>query len=118
MGRLYTSLLQEIPNIQLPISQTPFAENIYWVYPILLLGNSRLNAQKVTALLNEFGVGTRPFFWPIHKQPVFNKAGLFLNDSFKNAENIAQNGFYIPSGMAITIEQIYFVVEKLKAILN
>ncbi|MGO7209332.1 DegT/DnrJ/EryC1/StrS family aminotransferase, partial [Rhizobium ruizarguesonis] len=32
MGRLYTELLQDLPGIQLPLPETSYARNIYWVY--------------------------------------------------------------------------------------
>ena len=52
------------------------------------------------------GIGTRPFFYPMHKQPVFNKMGLFINEAYPNALKLYERGFYIPSGMAITEKQI------------
>ena len=52
------------------------------------------------------GIGTRPFFYPMHTQPVFNKMGLFVNEEYPNATKLYERGFYIPSGMAITEEQI------------
>ena len=38
------------------------------------------NADKMMKLLVEKNIGTRPFFFPMHLQPVFNKMGLFLNE--------------------------------------
>lgn len=42
----------------------------------------------------------------MHEQPVFEKMGLFLGEFYPIAEKIARRGFYIPSGMALTDEQI------------
>ena len=36
MGRQYTRLLSGVPGIQLPLEKTDFAENIYWVFGIVL----------------------------------------------------------------------------------
>ncbi len=49
----------------------------------------------------------------MHEQPVFRKMGLFHNDSHPISENIARKGFYIPSGLAITDDQIDIVSETL-----
>ena len=48
------------------------------------------------------GVGCRPFFWPMHEQPVFRKMGLFAGECYPVAERLARRGFYVPSGLALT----------------
>jgi perosamine synthetase len=52
------------------------------------------------------GIGTRPFFWCMHEQPVLRRMGFMLNNSHPNAENIARRGFYLPSGLALTDDEI------------
>jgi perosamine synthetase len=68
-------------------------------------------------LANEH-IGTRPFFWPMHRQPVFNKTGLFKEDRLPVAEHLAKKGFYLPSGLATTDDQIEQVTRTLKKILK
>ena len=64
------------------------------------------------------GIGTRPFFWPMHEQPVFRKMGLFSDISCPVAERIARRGFYIPSGVALTRNQAEQVAEALREIVS
>ena len=52
------------------------------------------------------GIGTRPFFWPMHEQPIFRRMGLFANESHPHSERLARRGFYLPSGLALTEDQI------------
>ena len=49
-----------------------FSKNIYWVIGILII-NKKLNidAEKVMKKLKNYVIGTRPFFWPMHKQKIF-----------------------------------------------
>ena len=68
--------------------------------------------------LNELKIGTRPFFYPMHKQPIFNKMNLFLNDKLPNSEKLYERGFYIPSGLALTETQIEEVSSALNKVLN
>ena len=68
--------------------------------------------------LGERGIGTRPFFWPMHEQPVFRKMGLFCIDKHPVAERLARRGFYIPSGLALTDEQIAIVADSLIEVLQ
>lgn len=106
MGQRYTNLLKDIPGLQLPLEKTEYAENIYWVYGIVLKDQVPFDAEEAMRRLGEKKIGTRPFFWPMHKQPVFKKMGLFTGESYPVAERIARRGFYIPSGLALTDEQM------------
>ncbi|HJO93751.1 MAG TPA: DegT/DnrJ/EryC1/StrS family aminotransferase [Victivallales bacterium] len=117
IGALYQSLLSDIKGIVLPLEKTNYAENIYWVFSILIQNDNKLKTDDVCRELAKLGIGTRPFFWPIHQQPVFLKKGLFANERFSVSEYIAGRGFYIPSGLAISNEQIMIVAGALKKIL-
>lgn len=117
MGRLYTEFLGDIDEIQIPFPFTSYADNIYWVYGIVLKNGIPFNAETAMKKLAEKGIGTRPFFYPMHMQPVFHKMGLYKNEKYLVAENLAERGFYIPSGMALTEDQIRQVIKSIKEIL-
>ena len=53
-----------------------------------------------------------------HQQPVVNKFGYGVNEKYPVAERISEQGFYIPSGLGISLEQIEKVVFKLKKVLG
>ena len=118
MGALYHSLLEGTAGLQLPLKATAFADNIYWVYGIVLEKEITFDAEEGMKRLNKLGVGSRPFFFPMHQQPVFAKMGLFKNEQYPVSEKIAERGFYVPSGLAITEQQIKVVSEKLKEVLT
>lgn len=115
IGKKYTELLNDQVGLILPLQKTDYSENVYWVYAVLLKSSS-LSAKAVMKQLAEKGIGTRPFFYPIHLQPVLIKKGLFLNESYPNAEKMYQKGFYLPSGLALTDNQLRTVVDVLKSI--
>jgi perosamine synthetase len=106
MGSLYSQLLSGIPGLQLPASRTDYAENIYWVYGLLLNDEVPWGADEAIRRLTRLKIGARPFFWPMHEQPVFKKMGLFSDEVHPVAERLARRGFYIPSGVALADEQI------------
>lgn len=118
MGQRYTELLSDLEALELPVAKTEYADNIYWVYGIVLRDEFSLNAKEVMQRMNQNGVGTRPFFWPMHKQPVFQKMGLFKGESYPEAERIARRGFYIPSGLALTDQQMERVANVLHEIIK
>lgn len=117
MGQYYTQLLSDLSGIQLPEAKTEYAKNIYWVYGLVLGDDVPLDAEEAMRRLGQFKIGTRPFFWCMHEQPVFRKMGLFDGLSCPIAERIARRGFYIPSGLALTHTQMEQVVEALRAIM-
>jgi len=116
MGKQYTELLHNIKEIQLPVAKTDYAENIYWVYGLILNKEAPFDAAEVAKRLSAKGIGTRPFFYPMHKQPVFNKMGLFKDEHYPVAENLAERGFYIPSGLALNNEQIENVAKAVRSL--
>ena len=106
MGARYTELLTGLPGVQLPLPRTDDAENIYWVYGLVLDESTGLDAVEAMKRLGERGVGSRPFFCPMHLQPVLRRMGLFEGERYPVAERLYRQGLYVPSGMALTDEQI------------
>jgi perosamine synthetase len=111
MGRRYTELLSGQSFFQLPLARTEYAENVYWVYGLILDDRLPFEAEEAMRRLAERKIGTRPFFWPMHEQPVFRRMGLFGDESYPVAERLARRGFYLPSGLGLKDEQMDRVVE-------
>lgn len=119
MGAMYTELLGGMEDlIDLPVEKTPYAQNIYWVYGITLKDSVPFDAVAAIQKLKDLGVGARHFFWSIHKQPVLQKMGLFAAETHPNAERLSQRGFYIPSGMALTEQQIVLAAQRVRSMLT
>ncbi len=106
MGAAYTGLLSDCHEIRLPLAKTDYSDNIYWVFGVVLGGRAGVDAAAVIGRLAAAGVEARQFFVPMHEQPVFRKMGLFAGESYPVAENLSRMGFYIPSGLALTEDQI------------
>ncbi len=118
MGRKYTELLSGVEGLELMPEMTNYAENIWWVYGLLLKDVVPFDAEEAMRRLADHNIETRPFFWPMHEQPVFRRMGLFAKERYPIAEHLARRGFYVPSGMAITDKQLEEVAEALKKMLK
>lgn len=116
MGHRYDELLAGVAGIARPLAHTTWAENIYWVYGLVLDDTAPFDAEEAMRRLAEQGVGCRPFFWPMHEQPVFRRMGLFADANFPVAERLARRGFYVPSGLALTEEQAVRVAQAVRVI--
>jgi perosamine synthetase len=110
IGMAYSDAFLEVEEYQLPLEQTEYAKNIYWVYG--MVADSEKSANEKVFQLNKKGIGTRPFFWCMHEQPVFNKMGLFKGEVFPEAERMARNGFYLPSGLGLSDQDIEYVAQS------
>ena len=77
-----------------------------------------MNAQEAMDQLAKKGVGTRPFFYPMHQQPVLKQMGFFINEAYPIAENLGERGFYLPSGLALEEKDMHIVANTLKEILR
>ena len=118
VGEFYRELLCDIPKITLPPLDQDYAQNHYWVFGLLIGPEQGLNADVVRTKLGSQGIGTRPFFWPIHLQPVYQKLGYFDNQRYPIAEQICEYGFYIPSGVTLTDENQQEIVKKIRVTLS
>jgi perosamine synthetase len=118
ISKMYTELLADIPGLQLPLAKTQYADNIYWIYGLILKDELPFEADEVIKRLSNLQVGSRPFFWPMHEQPVFKKMGLFTNEHYPISERMARRGLYLPSGLTLSKEQIKLVVQRLKTSLE
>jgi perosamine synthetase len=118
MGRHYREFFGDVPGIQHQPYRTPFAENIYWVYGLVLHDDIAFDAAEAMRRLATLNVHTRPFFWPMHEQPVLRRMGLFVGESYPVAERLARRGFYVPSGMALTEAQIRTVADAVREVLR
>ena len=73
-----------------------------------------LDAAEVMTRLGREGIGTRPFFCPMHQQPVLQRMGLFKGERYPHAERLYRQGLYIPSGLALTEEQMETVAAAVR----
>lgn len=118
MGQFYNAHFSDVKELELPPSKTDYADNIYWVYGAVLADAVRFDAEAMMSKLSALRVGSRPFFWGMHEQPVFMKMGLFPGEHYPVTERIARRGFYVPSGLGITEQQQRRVVEAVKQALR
>ena len=118
IGAAYADRLSGTAGIQLPLARTSYADNLYWVYGLVLEDDVPFDAAEMSRRLRDKEIGTRPFFWPMHEQPVFRRMGLFEDLRLSVAERLARRGLYLPSGLALTDEQVEEVSEAVRSALG
>lgn len=115
MAHEYAKALSGIPHLTLPPHQ-PWGDSVYWMYALTLSKDAPVSKNEVRGLLKARGVDTREFFYPLHTQPVLRQF-VKKNNHFPVSDFASRHGFYLPSGLAITKEQIHTVDVALRGIL-
>jgi perosamine synthetase len=116
VGGAYTRGLKGLP-LHLPV-QREWASNVYWMYGVVLDDSTGLDATEFAALLAVRGVQTRPFFLGMHEQPALWDRGLFVGEHYLVAERLARKGLYLPSGTALTDEQLGETIAAVSEVLG
>lgn len=118
LGGLYRELLSDIPQFQLPLDSSFGSMNTYWVFGVVLREGSPLRRDDLMARLSARGVGSRPFFWPMHEQPVLQRMGLANGYSLPVSERLGRHGLYLPLGNGIGTDDVERVCEEMHDLLK
>lgn len=100
---LYEQELKEIPEIK--FIDTNLEDTSPWFVDILVPDPLALKNY-----LEERGIGTRPFFPPIHSQPPYR-----LNGEYPNSEYVSAHGLWLPSSSFLSNEDIKRICNEIKA---
>ena len=63
-------------------------------------------------------IDTRPFFLSMNKQRIFKKMKIFTKSKMPNSEYLSNNGFYLPSGLGVSNNEIRYVCNVLNQLLR
>jgi perosamine synthetase len=112
----YVELLKDIEGITFQ-PERKGCKNIYWMNALVInADNFGINRDRLMDKLLGFGILTRKFFVPMHKQPALQKYGCDCDEEYPVANWLSDNGLYLPSGSGLKVEQKEFICEKIKEI--
>lgn len=117
IGNYYYKRLTKNKNIYMTPPKISFSKNIYWVVGILIK-NKKTLASNIIKKLTNFGIGARPFFWPMHEQKVFRKMKIINNRNYPNSSYLGRYGFYIPSHLKISNYEMNYIISKIDKLLK
>jgi len=113
MAAKYQQGLGDLAGLTLPSTKAE-VENVYWMYAILVdqerFGISKDDLRKA---LKGRGVDTRDMFYSPSQQPVLTERYGQLGP-FPNTDRIAATGLYLPSGLALTEDDIDYVIAQVR----
>jgi perosamine synthetase len=113
---LYTSQLTEVPGLTV-LPSADWAEPVCWLYSVLVEeGKAKVSRDEVIALMEQQGVDTRPFFFPLTKMPPYERISKNAQPC-PVAERLSASGLSLPSSTKLTNQDIMTVSHRLRDIL-
>jgi perosamine synthetase len=100
---VYRENLTGVKGIEFPYTD-PRGYNVPFRINILVQ-----DPEELRSFLEKEGIGSRRFFYPLHRQPCCN-----LRGEFPNADRAYERGLPLPSSPTLSEEQISYVCEKIK----
>lgn len=91
-------------------------EHAYWMYSITLTDRCSLSRDEIITELAEFGIESRPFFYPVHQLPPY-----YQQDSegkYPVADRISSRGLNLPSSNDLSEDSIAEICESLLLIMQ
>jgi len=94
--------------------EEPWARSAFWI-ACAVLDEDRFGARDgVMSALDEAGIETRPFFYPLHTLPMYREAN--AGKDFPVAEDLARRGVNLPSSATLTREDVARVAARLRGL--
>ena len=111
VAQRYRENLNSVPGLKWQSLENKGSRNIFWVNGVLFDGARYGTAQEVALKLSEVGVETRPFFYPLHLQPVLVKYN-FAPSSLPITEYISNHGIYLPGGNTLSLKSVDLICDR------
>jgi len=107
---LYHKLLNSVKGITLT-PEADWAENVFWIYSILVEDEYDMSKDELMAKLTENDIGNRPLFYPLHLQPPYIKN---KPEKLEVAESLYRKGINLPSSVSLKESDIEKITQVIR----
>tara|TARA_Y100000310_G_scaffold283462_2_gene305442 strand:- start:822 stop:1922 length:1101 start_codon:yes stop_codon:yes gene_type:complete len=111
IAKLYNDQLGDVKGISLP-PEGEGIKNVYWMYCILIGKEFGISRDELMEKLQEAGIGTRPFFIPMHQLPPYKDDG----KKFPNSKLLGDEGINLPSSAHLSDSDVHKVCEIIRGL--
>lgn len=112
----YQQRLAELPGIELPRIAGTTTRMSWFVYVVRVPAPANRNV--IMTRLAAAGIPSRPYFSPIHLQPVYRQRFGYRRGAYPVAEELAERSLALPFSSLMTEEQVDHVCMQLRASLD
>jgi len=111
---LYKKFLGGLEGISLQ-EEEPNAKNVYWMNAVVINPKiTGISRDNLMSKLKEKGIDTRLLFKGMNYQPSLRDFGCDCSGNYPVSDFLSDNGFYLPSGSGLKEEEIRFICDNIK----
>lgn len=111
----YRAALERFEWIQIPESGP--SEVVDWFVYVVRLA-PWIDRNRLIDDLGEVGVPTRPYFTPLHLQPIYRQAFGFRGGEFPVTERVAASTLALPFSARLPDRDVQYVADRLEAVVD
>jgi len=111
----YRRRLAGVAGLRLPVTR-PWSSPVLWMFNLAPDRCFSLGRDALTAQLAARGIETREAFVPLNRQKVFLERDLVKENDCPVANELMDTGFYLPSGLSLTPEDLDYVCDAILAL--
>jgi perosamine synthetase len=113
ISQLYDKKLSGVENIERPVERE-HVKHAFWMYSILL--DDKLDRKSIRDSLDDRGIGTRPFFYPMTSLPMYTQNTDKTDPEI--SQDLAPRGLNLPTWAGLDEEDIDRVVNALRNVIT
>lgn len=113
----YSERFKDCENVQLPVEKQ-YARSVFWMYHLALRNGLSEKRATIMRTLADAGIETREGFIPYNMQEIFISRGWTTLADCPVANKVAMSGFYLPSGVTLSDDDIDYVADKFISAVN
>ena len=115
IARIYMEELSSLEGITLH-PEMSWAKCVYWLYSILIDDvKIKVTRDVLAGKLEENGIETRKFFYPLHEMPIYQKYASF---TYSISSKISKQGLNLPSSVKLSEEDVKYIARKIREIVT
>lgn len=117
ISKKYNENLKDLGDLIIMPKKNNWAEPVCWMYSILInQDKAGVDRDELIKKLKEENIDSRPFFYPIHQMPPYQKYQ--GPKEFPVTDYLSAKGLNLPSGANLSEEEIYYISNKIKNLLK
>jgi len=111
IAKIYAEELSSMEGITLH-PEMSWAKCVYWLYSILIDNKKmKITRDELAEKLEENGIETRKFFYPLHEMPVYRKYTRF---AYPTSSRISREGLNLPSSTKLSEEDVKYITQRIR----
>jgi dTDP-4-amino-4,6-dideoxygalactose transaminase len=114
----YYEELKDMPMLDLPICHNKLEDHSWHLFPIVVNEKSSVTRNEFIEKLSEFGIGTSVHYKPLHQMTYYKNKYKLKKEDYPLAEKTWQGNVTLPLYPFMNFEDVKYVCDKIKSILN